>query len=314
MNIIITGGTGLIGRPLAARLVSDGHQVTILSRQPENARPLAGAAVVRWDGRSSNGWEEQAASAQVIINFAGANLGQKRWTRTQKERILTSRVWAGNAVVEAITKTALSSNPASKVLIQSSAIDYYGNPGDTELDEASPAGETFLSSVCKEWESSTKAVEDLGVRRVVIRSGLVLSLAGGALPRLLLPFRFFVGGPLGSGSQWYSWIHIDDEIDAIRFLITNDTTHGVYNLTSPDPVTNKAFARAVAGVSKSPSWLPTPAFALELLLGEMSSLVLGGQKVMPVRLQEAGYQFHYSALEEALKELIQKPALEKDSS
>jgi len=307
MNIIITGGTGLIGKALTANLISHEHQVTILSRNPASSRVPQGASVVKWDSHTADGWERQAAESQVIINLAGESIGEKRWTKAQRERIASSRKSSGNAVVEAITKSSARSSSMPKILVQASAVDYYGNPGDTELGERAPSGTTFLSQVCREWESSTQAVEALGIRRIVIRTGLVLSLAGGALPRILLPFKLFAGGPLGSGKQWYSWIHLHDEVEAIRFLIENDSTQGVYNLTAPEPLRNAAFGKAIARIFHRPYWIPVPAFALRLVLGEMSSLVLNGQKVLPTRLQKEGYQFQFGNIKDAFNNLKDYP-------
>jgi uncharacterized protein (TIGR01777 family) len=302
MRILIIGGTGLIGQALASNLISTGNQVWTLSRHPE-AVPAKGANAMKWDGQTTTGWEKQAAEVDAIVNLAGENIGASRWTRERKERMRRSRIDAGKAVVDALRPAMALSGHSPKVIVQSSAIGYYGPSDDREISETAPSGRDFLSKLCVEWEGSTEPVEEMGIRRVIIRTGLVLSLSGGVLPRMLLPFKLFVGGPVGSGRQWYSWIHIRDEVEAIRFFLENDSTHGVYNLTSPNPLTNADLGRLIARSFKRPYWIPAPAVALRLVLGEMSTLVLDGQKVLPERLLKAGYQFHFPTAEIALKDL-----------
>lgn len=301
MRVIITGGTGLIGRALAASLAGDGHEVIVLSRDSRRHTDLpAGVQVERWDGRTAAGWGPLADGADAIVNLAGENIGAARWTAERKERIRRSRLDAGRAVVEAVA--AAGRKP--RVVIQASAVGYYGPRGDEELSEEAPPGEDFLALLCVEWEASTAAVEAQGVRRAVIRSGLVFSTAGGSLPRLLLPFRFFVGGPLGSGRQWYSWIHIADEVAAIRFLIANEAARGPFNLCAPNPLTNAELARVIGRVMGRPSFLPTPAFALRLAFGEMAAAVLTGQRVVPARLLQLGFSFRFPTAEAALRDLL----------
>jgi uncharacterized protein len=306
MRILIAGGTGLIGQALTSSLVLSGNQVSVLSRHPENVPSSQGVTTVRWDGRTPAGWEKQAAEADAILNLAGENIGASRWTEARKEMILRSRLNAGKAMVDALQTTKLSSGKSPKVLVQASAIGYYGPSDDRQFTESAPAGSDFLSRICVEWENSTRPVEEAGIRRVIIRTGLVLSLKGGVLPKILLPFRLFAGGPVGSGRQWSSWIHIQDVVDAIRYLLENDSTRGVYNLTAPNPLTNAQLGRLIGKAFNRPYWMPAPAFALRLVLGEMSTLVVDGQKVYPERLLAAGYRFHFQNAEEALKELAKK--------
>lgn len=298
----MAGGTGLIGTSLASSLVSGGHQVWVLSRHPATAKVPGNVNVEKWDGYLTKGWDKLAAGMDAIINLAGESIGAKPWTEKQKESILTSRLNAGKAVTEALT--ADPEKAKTKILVQASAVGYYGPSGEAQLDENSPAGMDFLAGVCQKWEASTKRVEDFGVRRMIIRTGLVLSLSGGVLPRMLMPFRLFAGGPVGSGRQWYSWIHLDDEVEAIRFLIEHPTAAGVYNLTSPEPVTNAVFGHTIAKVMKRPYWIPAPSIAFRVALGEMSTLVLDGQRVSPTNLLEAGYGFKFTNLEDALKDLF----------
>lgn len=305
MRIIVTGGSGLIGTALAGSLAEDGHEVVILSRSPERLTNLPpGARAERWDGKSADGWGALADGADAIVNLAGENIGGTslleilfaRWTPERKRRILSSRIDAGRAVVQAVRQA--SRKP--KVVVQPSGVGYYGLGRDAaQREEASP-GDDFLARVCVGWESSTAEVESLGVRRVVFRTGVVLTPRGGILPLLLLPFRLFAGGRLGSGRQWFPWVHLDDQVAAIRFAIENDRARGTYNLSAPQPLRNREAAAIVARVLRRPAWLPVPAFALRLLLGEKHILVLDGQNAPPDRLQAAGFTFRRPQLEGAL--------------
>lgn len=302
MRVIITGGTGLIGSALAKSLLADGHEVIVLSRNPGSAKIQPGVRIENWTARSGDGWSNLITSDTAIVNLAGAGIGDKRWSEDRKKLILESRVNAGAAVVDAIEKA--SEKP--RVVIQSSAVGYYGTPGDQILTEDSPAGEDFLADVCKEWEDSTQAVESMGVRRVIIRSGVVLSMDGGALPRMLLPFKLMVGGPIGDGKHWFPWIHIDDEIKAIRFLIENENAKGVFNVMAPNPLTNGDFTHEVGKVMQKPAVIPVPKLALQMMFGEMAIMVIDGQRAVPKRLQEHNFEFVYPTVEPALKNLFKK--------
>lgn len=300
MRVIITGGTGLIGTALTKSLSSDGHEIIILTRNPRQNVGQPNVRQVKWDASTADGWGHLADGADAIINLAGENLADGRWTEERKKRIYTSRINAGKAVVEAIS--AASTKP--KVLIQSSGIDFYPQHPDKIVTEADGPGTGFLPQICFDWEASTAPVEAMGVRRAVIRSGIVLSNDGGAWPRIVLPFKFFAGGPIGSGKQYWSWIHIDDEVNAIRYLIDNPQASGVFNFTSPQPLTNKDFAATIGRVMGRPSLFPVPAFALQIAFGEMAELLLGSHRAMPQRLQELGYTFKYPTAEEAFRALL----------
>jgi len=299
MRVLITGGTGFLGRALAGRLQEAGYEVVVLSRQPERARLPPGVRAVRWDGRTAAGWGELADGAFALINLAGESIGQ-RWTEATKRRLRESRLNAGRAVVEAVA--AASTRP--QVLLQASAVGYYGPRGDELLTETDPPGSDFLAQLAVDWEASTQPVEAMGVRRVILRTGLVLERDGGALARLLLPFRLFVGGPLGDGRQGWSWIHRADWVEAVRFLMERADARGPYNLTAPQPVSNAEFARTLGRVLGRPSWLPVPAFALRLVFGEGADFLLTGQFVQPRRLLEAGFRFRYPDLESALRAIL----------
>ena len=298
-RVLVTGGTGFIGRPLVRYLTGTGYEVVV----PGRSRAVFGnrCVIQGWDGRTAGGWGRLADGAFAIVNLAGESIGEGRWTRAKKRRILDSRVEAGRAVVEAVE--AARSKP--EVLVQSSGIDYYGPRADEELDETASSGEGFLAEVCRQWEDSTKAVESLGVRRVVTRSGVVLGAEGGALPRLVLPFRFYAGGKLGRGGQWFSWIHLEDEVLAVRFLLERNDLAGVFNLTAPNPLPEKLFCRAVAAAMGRSCWLPVPAFALRLAFGEKAeAALLTGKRILPRRLALAGYEFRYPDAEAALRDIL----------
>jgi hypothetical protein len=304
MQVIITGGTGLIGRELVKELTENGHRAVVLSRHPEGKEPLEGATMVKWDAESAEGWLKWVEESEGIVNLAGENIAGSglipdRWTSTKKNRILTSRLKAGRAVVEAIE----SADDKPRVLIQSSAIGYYGT-GEAVVDEGSPRGDGFLAETAEEWEKVTRPVESLRVRRPVIRTGIVLSTEGGVLPRLKLPYELFLGGPMGSGDQWYSWIHISDEVRAIRFLLENEQADGPVNLTAPSPKRNKDFGRKLGKVLNRPSYFKVPGRLLRLILGDAATLVLDGQRVRPVRLKELGFEFEYPLLRGALEDLL----------
>ncbi|MCS7251989.1 MAG: TIGR01777 family oxidoreductase [Anaerolineae bacterium] len=301
MRVLIPGGTGFLGRALAGRLQEAGYEVVVLSRQPERARLPPGVRAVRWDGRTAAGWAPLADGAFAIINLAGESIGQ-RWTETVKRRIRESRLLASQAVVEAIA--AAGTKP--QVLLQSSAVGYYGPRGDQPLTEDDPPGTDFLARLGVEWEAITQPVEAMGVRRVILRTGVVLERDGGALAQMLLPFRLFLGGPLGDGRQGFSWIHRLDWVEAVKFLMEHSEARGPYNLTAPQPVCNAEFARTLGRVLGRPSWLPVPAFALRLAFGEGADFLLTGQLVLPRRLLEAGFQFRYPDLESALRAILRQ--------
>lgn len=300
MRVIITGGTGLIGTALSAYLVPMGYEVISLSRSPNRAQAPAGVQLVQWDGKTAVNWGHLANGAKAIINLAGSSIAGGRWTADRKHDIINSRANAGKAVVEAIAQA--SEKP--EFLFQASAVGYYGNSGDQIVSEAISAGSDFPASVTQVWEPATAAAEAMGVRRVVGRIGVVLSMDGGALPQMVLPFRLFAGGPVGSGQQWLPWVHIDDLVRAIHFFIEHPQTSGTFNLVAPEPVRNKAFGKVVGSVLKRPSFMPAPAFALKLLFGEMSTLLLDGQRVSADKLQQAGFTFVYPAIEPALANLL----------
>ena len=300
MHILIPGGSGLIGSALSRRLLAEGHRVTILSRNPQTVQLVPGVTAVQWDGKTTAGWGHLVEEVDAIVNLVGVNLGGGLWTRTRKEQLRSSRLFAGQAVTEAIRQA--QHRPA--VLVQASAVGFYPPSGDQILDETSSGGTDFQGTLCRDWEESTRAVEDMGVRRVIIRSGVVLASGALILRMFTLPFRMMVGGPLGSGKQYISWVHIEDEVKGILYLINDETAHGIYNLMSPNPVRQSELGRVIARVIHRPYWFPVPAFGLRLALGEMSTVVLDSWRAVPARLQEMGFKFNYPEIEPALFDLL----------
>jgi hypothetical protein len=302
VRTIITGGTGFIGRALAGHLAKSGHEVIVLSRNPKSAEGLPpNVRAVSWDGRTGDGWVQLIDAESAIVNLAGANLSDKLWSDEQKQIIRQSRLDAGAAVVDAVERA----DAPPQVVIQSSGIGYYGPHGDELLDETAPPGDDFLAEVCVEWEASTDPVEKAGVRRCIIRQGVVLGRDATVLRRLTLPFAFFVGGPIGDGKHWLSWIHLLDEVAAISWLLANDSARGPFNVTAPEPVRYDGLARVIGKTMDRPSWIPAPAFAIRAAFGEMGSMVLEGQRAVPRQLLEMGFAFRYPDIEGALRNLLQ---------
>jgi uncharacterized protein (TIGR01777 family) len=307
MRFIIAGGTGIIGQALASDLITRGHQVIVLSRNPTKGKSLLppDTRIVEWDAKTADGWMDWAEGAYAIVNLAGARVAgpnpfKLRWTEKRKRLICDSRLYAGQAVTQAIE--TVSTKP--RVVIQASGIDYYDTGNDIATEE-SPPGKDFLSHVCTTcWECSTEAVESFGVRRVVIRTGPVLHPESGPLPPMVLQSKLFLGGPLGTGRQWFSWVHPADVVAGIRFLIDHPEAEGPYNLCAPNPLTNAEFSKILGRVMRRPSFLPVPAFVLKLLFGEMSSTLLYGVRAVPARLQSMGYLFRFTEAETALKDLL----------
>ena len=299
MRAIIAGGTGFIGQALAAELKANGWEIVVLSRAPGKVAEVFGSGVIGM--RSDNGdWPDMLGPDCVIVNLAGENIASGRWTGAKKQRILQSRLDSGDRIVRSIR---LAERVPSAV-IQASAIGYYGPRDDNPVDESAPSGKGFLADVCRQWEASTAPLDEMGIRRCVIRTGMVLG-NGGALARMLPPFRAYLGGPPGTGLQGVSWIHLADQVGAIRFLMERESARGAYNLTAPNPVVFRTFARILGELLHRPSGLKTPAFALRALFGEMADeVLLSGQIALPSRLLDAGYRFRFPELEGALEDIL----------
>jgi uncharacterized protein len=302
LRVIVAGGSGFIGRKLIDSLLQAHHEVAVISRTPEKARNyFHGVQVKFWDAKNETELIGILDGADAVINLAGESLASKRWTQIQKERILASRIESTRAVIQAINHALHK----PFVLLNASAVGYYGNVPEGEVTESSPRGTGFLADVCALWEAEALKVQKSGVRVVLLRTGVVLDKKGGALPNLILPFQLFLGGPPGSGRQWFPWIHLQDEISAILFALENDHITGPLNLAAPEPVRMTDFCRKLGGILHRPSWMHASAWILNLVLGEMAEpLLVHGQKMIPKKLIESGHKFQFPNLEDALKDLV----------
>jgi uncharacterized protein (TIGR01777 family) len=299
MRVIVTGGTGFIGPKLCERLVSRGHDVIALTRDASRSRDHVHprVRVVSWAEGAA--WEGFVDGAGALVNLAGETIAQ-RWTKGAKDRILASRTTAAARLKAAAEKA--SQRP--EVLVNASAVGYYGPHGDEILDENAPAGDDFLARVCVAWEDAARTLEPLGLRVVTLRNGLVLGSGGGALAKMLPPFRAFGGGPLGTGTQWMSWIHEQDLVDLYVFAAENAALRGPVNATAPNPVTMRDFATALGRALHRPSFVKVPPAALELALGEMATVVLDGQRVVPAKALALGFTFRFTDALAALKDVV----------
>jgi uncharacterized protein (TIGR01777 family) len=298
MHILITGGTGFIGRALCRSLLAGGHRLTVLSRQPpERVRASCGDGVAVLASL-----RELTPQAQfdAVVNLAGESIAAQRWTEARKKILWDSRVTLTAELVDRIA--ADEAKPA--VLVSGSAVGYYGNRDDTPLNEDATPADDFSHRLCAAWEQAALRAAECGVRVCLLRTGLVIGRDGGFLQRLLPPFRLGLGGPIGNGRQWMSWIHRDDHLALTQYLLEHTELSGAFNATAPNPVTNAEFSRGLGRLLHRPALLPLPAPLLRLAFGEMAELLLGGQRVLPQRLLQAGFQFRYPALEQALAEAL----------
>jgi uncharacterized protein len=300
MKIVVAGGSGFVGEPLVRKLVARGDDVVVLSRNPAKVRAGRG---VQWDGgKSSGAWSSDVDDADAVINLAGENIGGGRWTEERKRKLTESRLDATNAIVAAL-KNAM---PRKRTLINASAVGYYGFDRDEEADEKSAKGRGFLADLVEKWEKAANAAQP-AARFVILRFGVVFASDGGALQKMMMPFRFGVGGPVGSGQQWISWIDRDDLLEVIVWSLDRESVRGVYNVTAPEPIRNREFARQLGRAMHRPSLVPAPSFALRLMFGEMADeVLLGGQRVIPRRLQADGFRFAYPAVESALRHVLSR--------
>lgn len=302
MRVLVTGGTGFIGSHLVQRLLARGDDVTVLSRDPASkTRRSPASRVLAWNPESGPPPSSALSSIDAVVNLLGESIAKGRWSDAKKQRILESRTIGTRNLVAGLA----SASPRPKVLVSGSAIGYYGDRGDEPLDETSAPGEGFLARVAKDWESEALAAKDLGSRVVLIRTGIVLARDGGALQSMLLPFRLGLGGPVASGKQWMSWISIQDFCSLILHAIDRPAVEGPVNGTAPKPVQNRDFAGALGRVLGRPAFLPTPAFALRLLLGEMADpLLIQGQRVLPKRAMDSGFRFAHPEIDGALTSVL----------
>ena len=302
MKVLIAGGSGYIGRHLSSSLVRDGHEVVILSRHAKSGS-APGTRVVAWDARSADGpWVSELSGADGIVNLAGPSIGRWPWTRRRMAELLSSRLGATATIVRAIERTPSDRRPT--VLVSASGIDYYGDRGDEVVTEESSPGHSFLASLSQQWEAAAGKAEPLGVRVVRIRTAMVFGRRAPAFGLLVLPFRFFAGGPLGHGRQWFTWIHIDDLVGLYRLALDSDRLTGPVNAVAPDVRPERELAREIGYVMHRPAILPAPSFALRLVLGQESQLLLHGRRALPARAESAGFQFRMGQLRPALEDAL----------
>lgn len=296
MKVLITGSTGLIGQALQKSFRAKGYELLLASR-----KSATDATHIQWSIEEGFTDADKLEGIDAVVHLAGESVAGLRWTDDKKKAIRDSRVLGTRNVVDAISK--LKNKP--KVFIAASAIGFYGERGDEEVTESSGAGDNFLAAVCKEWEAESRRAEDAGIRTVLLRTGIVLSKDGGALATMLTPFKLGVGGVVGSGLQWMSWISLDDEIAVINYVIENENIRGAVNAVSPNPVTNHDFTKTLGEVLYRPTFLPIPEFAVSMVFGEMGdALLLASTKVMPTRLEDAGFEFKYPNLREAVENAV----------
>lgn len=305
MKIVIAGGSGFLGSPLAEMYAEDGHDVRMLTRSLESGETrhdpgtgVPGITRVGWkaDGKSGP-WAAALEGADGVVNLAGESLASRRWSEESKKRFRDSRILSTRSLAEAIR--AAATPPA--VLISGSAVGFYGPWDERPLTENDPPGTDFLARLCADWEQEARQAERPGTRLALLRTGIVLERSGGALPEMMRPFRFFVGGPLGSGRQYVSWIHRLDWIEIVRWIVQTPAVSGPVNATAPHPVTNRHLSRALGHAMHRPSLLPAPGFAVKIVVGEFADSVLTGQRVLPARAQKDGYHFRYPEIEQAFR-------------
>ncbi|MBW4613102.1 MAG: TIGR01777 family oxidoreductase [Desmonostoc vinosum HA7617-LM4] len=306
MKIAITGATGFVGSRLVQRLHEEGHQILVLTRNTSFAQKVFPSEafrhleIVAYTPTASGSWQNALAGCDGVVNLAGEPIAEARWTPERKQTILNSRKLGTQKIVEAIA----NANPKPSVLVNASAIGYYGTSETATFDETSSSGSDFLAQVCQAWEAEAKKVTEIGVRLVILRLGIVLG-NGGALGKMITPFKLFAGGPIGSGKQWFSWIHLDDIVNLILQALTKPEWQGVYNATAPHPVRMTDLCNTLGQVLNRPSWLPVPAFALEALLGDGAIVVLEGQQAIPKRTVATNFEYRYPKLQSALTQILQ---------
>ena len=305
MQVFITGGTGLIGSRLVRRLLTRGDRPVVLTRREFAAEKVFGqdVRILEGDPMRPGPWQDAAAECDAVVNLAGENLFKHRWNDVFKALILDSRVKSAENVAAALARKPRADDGRPKTLVNASAIGYYGPHGDEELAEDSPPGSDFLADVCVKWEQAARGAEAAGVRCALVRIGVVLDKKGGALGQMWTPFRMGLGGPVGDGKQWMSWIHHEDMTGVLLFALDNAGVAGPVNGTAPNPVTNREFSTALGRALHRPSFLPMPRVALRAMLGESADVIAAGQRVLPKRTLALGYTFKYPQIDAALAEI-----------
>jgi len=298
MHVLVTGGTGFIGQALCRQLAGEGHALTVLTRHAQRAAPLlpAGARTV-----TALAQLQREAGVDAVVNLAGEPIADKRWSSARKRELETSRI----ALTRELVAWMRGASPRPRVLVSASAIGYYGDQGNNSVTEGSAPHDEYQHRLCRDWEREALAAREYGIRVAVLRIGLVVGSGGGFLQRMLPPFRLGLGGPIGSGRQWMSWIEREDLLAMIHLLLEREDLDGAFNATAPEPVSSRVFARTLGAVLRRPAFMPLPAFLLQLALGEMSQLLLTGQRVLPQRFTEQGFRFRHPQLESALRAALQ---------
>jgi len=305
MKVLISGGSGFIGSHLVASLAGDGHDVVVLTRRPETKTLPSGVRYVTWDARSASGdWVKELSGAQAVVNLAGASIGTWPWTKRRMIELISSRVSPTTALVQALERTPAMLRPP--VLVSASGIDYYGDRGDEVITEESGPGDSFLAQLGQQWESAAQMAEPLGVRVVRIRTSMVFGPEAYAFRLLTLPFRFFVGGPLGNGRQWFTWIHVDDIVGLYRLALEDRRVSGPLNGVAPDIRRQRDLAKEIGRVLHRPALIPVPSFVLRLVLGKEAQLLLHGRHAEPAKALGYGYRFRVGGLHEALEETLRR--------
>jgi len=305
MKIAISGATGFVGSRLVAKLHAEGHRILVLTRNTTFAQKVfppqafPNLEIIAYTPIVSGAWQDTIAGCDGVVNLAGEPIAEGRWTPERKQEILNTRKLGTQKIVEAIAK----SQPQPSVLVNTSAIGYYGTSETASFDEDSANGKDFLAQVCQEWEAEARKLKDTNVRLVILRFGIILG-NGGALGKMITPFKLFAGGPIGTGQQWFSWMHLDDIVSLIIQALTKSTMEGVYNGTAPQPVSMNDLSTTMGKVMNRPSWLPVPGFAIEAILGDGAKVVLEGQQVLPKRTLESGFEYQYPNLQSALTQIL----------
>lgn len=311
MRVVVTGGTGLIGRALVPRLIQHGHEVIVISR---SGKGPAGCRTVQGDPSIAGDWLREIEACDAVIHLAGESIAGGRWTRKFKQRILDSRILSTSLIARTMAQRPRQADQTPRILVSTSAIGYYGNftDNETEFVETDLPGSGFLPDTCVQWEKATQAAVDAGVRVPIVRVGIVLDGTGGALPKMIRPFRWYLGGAIGLGKQWMSWIHLDDIARLYLHVLEHPQAQGPINGVAPESLTNWGFSQIIAKVLKRPCWLTVPPFALKLLLGEMSILATHGQRVIPMKAKELGFEFEYPLPEAAIRAALGMPNPDED--
>lgn len=305
MKVAISGATGFVGSRLVERLHAEGHRLLVLTRNPAAAQKTFPASafpnleIVAYTPTASGSWQQAIAGCDGVVNLAGESIAEERWTSQRQQEILNSRKLGTQKIVEAIA----IANPKPSVLVNASAIGYYGTSETAIFEETSPGGNDFLAQVCQAWEAEAQKVKATGTRLVILRFGIVLGM-GGALAKMITAFKLFAGGPIGTGRQWFSWIHRDDVVNLILQALTQPDIEGVLNATAPNPVRMAELCQTMGQVLNRPSWLPVPSFALQALLGDGAMVVLEGQQVLPQRTKGYGFRYEYPTLKQALEAIL----------